>query len=104
MNGLCHQAQHTARALELFERTPARIELIEQLGVDRIRFLQLAPVILVRAALREIVGVLAVELGELLQRVVTVMELVAGDVLEQPPPYDLIALLGSLAATRTPRG
>ena len=58
MNGLRHQAQHAARALEFFERTPARVELVEQLGMDRINLLQLAPIVLVRTALREIVGVL----------------------------------------------
>jgi hypothetical protein len=52
-----NQAQHAACALEFFERPPARVELIEQLGMDRIGFLQLAPIVLVRAALREVVGV-----------------------------------------------
>ena len=93
VDGLRHQAQHAARPLEFFERSPSRIELVEQLGMDRVGLLQLASIILVRAALREVVGVLAVELRELLQRVVPVMELVAGDFLEQPPPDDLIALL-----------
>lgn len=79
MDRLRHQAQDAARALELLKRTPARIELVEQLGMDRIGLLQLAPIILIRAALREIVGVFPVQLGELLQRVVAMMELVAGD-------------------------
>ena len=69
--------------------------------MDRIGLLQLAPVVLVGAALRKIVGVLAVELGELLQRVVPVMEAVAGNFLEQPPPDDLVALL---LDGRPPRG
>ena len=93
MDDLRHQAQHAARALEFFERSPARIELVEQLGMDRIGLLQLAPIILVRAALREIVGVFAIKLRELLQRVVAVMELVARNFLEQPSADDLIALL-----------
>ena len=101
MNGLRHQAQHAARALEFFERSPTCVELVEQFGMDRISLFQLAPVILIRAALREIVGVLAVELGELLQRVVAVVEFVARDVLEQPPPDDLITLF---LTSRSPRG
>ena len=50
--------------------------------MDRIGFFQLPAIILVGASLGEIVGVLAIKLGELLQRVVAVMKLVASDFLE----------------------
>ena len=66
MNDLCHKTQHATRALEFFQRPPARIELIEQFGMNWVSLLQLSAIILVRASLRKIVGVLAVELCELL--------------------------------------
>lgn len=99
-SGTARQRQHPACALEFFQRSPTRIELIEQFGMDGIGFFQLAPIVLIRAALWEIVGVFPIQLGKLLQRVVAVMELVSGDFLEQPPPDDLVAFL---LTRRSPR-
>jgi putative DNA methylase len=76
---LRHKTQHTASTLKFLERTPARVQLIEQLRMDRVGLLQLAPIILVGTALREIIRIVAIELCELLQRVVAVMKLVAGN-------------------------
>ena len=101
VNGLRHQSQNAACALELFQRPPTGIKLVEQLRVDRVGLFQLPPVILIRTALRKVVRVFAIKLGKLLQRVVAMVELVARNLLEQPPANDLIALL---LACRTPRG
>ncbi len=67
--------------------------------MDGIGLLQLSTIIFVGAALREVVRVLAIKLGELLERIVAVMEFIAGDLLEQPTSNDLVALL---LRSRTP--
>ena len=92
MNGLGHQPQHAARALKSLQGAPARIELIEEFRMDGVSFLKFAPVIFIGRAARKLVFVFPIELGELLQRVVPVVKLVAGNVLEQPPPDDFVAL------------
>ena len=60
--------------------------------MDGVSFLKFAPVIFIGRAARKLVCVFSIELGELLQRVVPVVELVAGNVLEQPPADDFVAL------------
>ena len=60
--------------------------------MDGVGFLQLAPVVFIGRAARELVCVFPIELGELLQRIVPVVELIAGNVLEQPAADDFIAL------------
>ena len=100
MDDLGHQAQHATRTLKFFQRTPARIKLVEQLRVNRIGLFQLAPIVLISAALRKVLRVFAVQLHKLLQRVVPVVELVTRDLLEQPAANDLVAFF---LARRPPR-
>jgi hypothetical protein len=68
--------------------------------MDRVGLFQLTPIVLVSAALREVIGVLPVQLGELLQGVVAMMKPVAWDFLEQPPANDLVALFLTCRAPR----
>lgn len=51
--------------------------------MDGVGFFQLAAVIFIGAALREVIAVFPVQLGKLLQRIVAVMEFIAGNFLEQ---------------------
>ena len=60
--------------------------------MDGVCPLQLAPVVRVGAAAWKLVGVVAIELRELHQGVVAVVVPVAGDLLEQAPADDLVAL------------
>ena len=91
MDDLCHQTQHAARPLEFFKRPPTRVELVKELWMNGVCLFQLAAIIFVSAALRKIIRILAIELRELLQRIVLVMVLVARNFLEQAPADDLVA-------------
>ena len=59
-----HQAQHAARALELHQRRPVRIEPVEHLRMDRIGRLQALLVVGVAALGRELLMLRAIEIGE----------------------------------------
>src|SRR4051812_21404456 len=69
--------------------------------MDRVGLLQLAPIIFVRTALREVIRVVAIELRELLECVVAVMKLVAGNRFKKPAPNNFVALF---LARWPPRG
>ena len=95
-----HQAQHAARALELHQGGPIGVEPVEDLRVDRIRGLDAFLVVAASTLGRELGTLRVIEVRERARGHVTLFEGVgSGERLEQAPPHDLEAFLGS---RRTP--
>src|SRR5438552_1694122 len=91
-----HQAQHTARALELHQRGPVGIEPVEDLRMDWERSLDALLVVGVAALGRKFRALRAVEVRERARGYVTLLKMLRPrQRLEQAPPHDLEAFLGT---------
>ena len=91
-----HQAQHAAGALKFHQRGPVGVEPVEDLRMDGIRRLDAFFVIAVAALGRELRLIGPVEIRECARHHVAVLELrCIGHRLEQAPPHNLEALLGT---------
>ncbi len=102
MDDLRQQAQHAPGPLELVQRGPLPVELVEHVRVNRVGRFELPPIRPLAASRGEVGLVLRVQAGEPIDDRIPRGELVlVRDGIEQPPPDDLEPLVG---AGGSPRG